>query len=428
VLTFFSPSGYEVRKHYAGADAVLYLPLDTREAADRFVETLQPIAAIFIKYDLWLNHIAALAARRIPIYLVAARFRQDQVFFRPWGGWHRNALRQLTRIFCQDEDSVQYVRLLLARTNSGAQKPELGYAPDTRFDRVLQVAAAPVVPEALRTFAAGASVLVAGSTWPADERLLSELCRQALMPRGWKLLIAPHEMHPAALQELCESLPGTVLRWSEIEAGLPPNPRQPTASEPESNLRQPTASEPESNPHQSTASGPESGTNTLPASGQPPAAEWPASQSQNSVSDGITAAIAKADCLIVDKIGLLSSLYALGSAAYIGGGFGAGIHNTLEAAVYGLPLAFGPRYQKFREAEELVALGAATSIRDSAALTAWFEGLLEPGVGTSGAQPPGLNATARATGQAAAAYVQARGGGTAMILQALLADLARRSG
>jgi len=389
VLTFFSPSGYEVRKHYAGADAVLYLPLDTREAAERFVETLQPIAAIFIKYDLWLNHIAALASRRIPTYLVAARFRPDQVFFRPWGGWHRNALRQLTRIFCQDQDSVERVRILLGGANPEAQKPAVAFAPDTRFDRVLQIAAAPAVPDALRAFAGTAPVLVAGSTWPADERLLAELCAHALLPRGWKLLIAPHEMHPAALQELHAKLPGNVLRWSHVEAEQPPSAGQP-----------PSASQ-----HGS-------------------AGHHPDAETQNSATAGMTRKIAEADCLIVDKIGLLSSLYALGSAAYIGGGFGAGIHNTLEAAVYGLPLAFGPRYHKFREAEELVALGAATSVRDGAALTTWFEGLLKPDAGESVHRNAALNDRARTAGKAAAAYVEAGRGGTAQVLQALRTDLA----
>jgi len=380
VLTFFSPSGYQIRKDYPGADAVFYLPLDTRQAAEAFVEVLYPIAAIFIKYDLWLNHIAAVAARAIPLYLVAARFRPDQVFFKPWGNWHRNGLHHLSRIFCQDQESVERVCSLLAQDKRPLRMPTVALAPDTRFDRVLKIAASPTVPDAIRVFARGRPVFVAGSTWPADEALLVDLAAHNLLPAGWKLILAPHEMHPSALRELAARIPGQVLRWSEVSPTL---------------LK-------ETDQHASP---------------------------QTSATAFADQHLAEADCLIVDKIGLLSSLYSLGSAAYIGGGFGAGIHNTLEAAVYGLPLAFGPRYHKFCEAEELVALGAAVSIRDVSELRYWFEGLVDHGASSAGVPASGtdLSNKAKAAGHAAATYVESGRGGTAIVLQALQEDLAGRA-
>ncbi|MBI1193183.1 MAG: 3-deoxy-D-manno-octulosonic acid transferase [Bacteroidetes bacterium] len=407
VLTFFSPSGYQVRKDYPGADAVFYLPLDTRQAAEAFVDALQPIAAIFIKYDLWLNHIAVLASKGIPIYLVAARFRQDQVFFKPWGSWHRKGLHQLTRIFCQDHESAALLRELFAKDQQPLPQPAITQAPDTRFDRVLAIAASPRVPETLKAFGAGKPILVAGSTWPADEVLLTELAQRKLLPAGWKLLVAPHEMREAALRELAARLPGRVLRWSEVEAAQPGQTGHAAADKADSAADLVADSA---------------------ADRADSAVDFPSSPAQTSPTLDANSLLAQADCLIVDKIGLLSSLYALGSAAYIGGGFGAGIHNTLEAAVYGLPLAFGPRYHKFREAEELLSLGAAVSVRNAAQLEQWFQGLL--GSGENSAGSPGntvfLNPAGQASGKAAAAYVEAGRGGTAMVLKALQVDLEGR--
>ncbi len=355
VLTFFSPSGFDVRKNYPGADAVWYLPADTRQRSGEFLAILKPSAGIFVKYDLWLNLLHQAAMNHIPLYLVAALFRPDQVFFRPWGNWHRNGLRCFRRIWCQDQDSAALIGPVLLSKHPDMQSPDVAIAPDTRFDRVLQIAASPEIPDHIQQFAAGRSVLVAGSTWAADENLLADLAEKELIPNGWALLIAPHEIHESAIVRLAGRLPGRVLRhsaWAEE--------------------------------------------NISSASLEDPAA---------------------ADCLIVDKIGLLSALYSTGKAAYIGGGFGAGIHNTLEAAVYGLPLAFGPRYAKFREAKDLIEIGAATAVRSPAELIAWFRQLGAAGVAGAG------GAAGNVAGEKAAAYVRAGAGGAAGILRAIVEDL-----
>ena len=342
VLTFFSPSGYAIRKNYPGVDAVWYLPLDVKNQAGEFLEIVQPVAGIFVKYDLWLNHLHQAALRRIPLYLIAARFRPDQVFFKPWGRWHRNGLRCFQRIFCQDPESVKLLTTIGLGTDPESY-PIVDQAPDTRFDRVLQIASSPQVPAPVQVFAKTHPVLVAGSTWPPDQELLGKLAVNALFAKGWKMIVAPHEIREEAMASLATSLPGKVLRYSTWEAeGFP-------------------------------------------------------------ISEGESAQI-----LVVDRIGMLSALYSLGQAAYIGGGFGAGIHNTLEAAVYGIPLAFGHRYKKFREAEDLVEMSAAASVINGEQLLQWF--LQLPQNGTS-------------AGKKAADYVRAHQGGTAALLSAISQDL-----
>lgn len=346
VLTFFSPSGYLVRRDYPGVDAVWYLPQDTRSHAEAFANLLQAELGIFIKYDLWLNHLHAAARCGTRLWLVAALFRPGQVFFRPWGSWHRSALLCFETIWCQDENSAELLRRLPGLNpqqlppQPAKPSPRVRVAPDPRFDRVLAVADAPALPPAVQSFARHRPVLVAGSTWEPDENLLVQLARESLLPAGWKLLIAPHNLREDALERLLQRLPGSALRYSRIAPD--------------------------------------------------------------------DACLEQADCLILDTMGMLSSVYAVGRAAYIGGGFGAGIHNCLEAAVYGVPLAFGPRHSKFREAVDLVRLGAAANVSDKAGLKRWFEGLARFG---------------QQAGAMSGSYVRERAGGTRLVLDALLASL-----
>ncbi len=286
VLSFFSPSGYNIRKDYAGADVVVYLPTDTKAKMTEFLDTLQVDLAIFVKYDLWPNLLHLLKEREVPIYLISAIFRESQQFFKPWGGWYRKLLTLFDAIFVQNVASKE----LLAKFNI-----ESIVAGDTRFDRVWDIARKPkVVEEALALkVEQGTKLLVAGSTWPEDEELLINYFNKA---ERLKLIIAPHEVDEAHISALCEKIKRPFLRYSERET----------------------------------------------------------------IGDDY-----KYDCLVIDEIGLLSSLYAYADIAYIGGGFGSGIHNTVEPAVYGLPIIFAPnRVYKFREAVDMLAEGAAFLIHN----------------------------------------------------------------
>lgn len=283
VQSFFSPSGYTVRHSYAGADTVVYLPTDSTPAVRAYLDALRPNIAIFVKYDLWPTMLSELKARQIPTYLISALFQQNQIYFRPWGGWYLTLLKGLQHIYVQDEDSR---KLLLAH---GVHK--VSVVGDTRFDRVCSLAQdsfpIPAV-ETLRTTAQ--HLLIAGSTWPADESLLLEYFHQR---SDIKLVIAPHEVDEAHIQQICSQIQRPYLRYSQLRGGED---------------------------------------------------------------------LGAIDCLVIDTIGLLSSVYRYADVAYIGGGFGRGIHNTLEAAVWGVPLLFGPNYSRFKEAQDLVALGAAKPI------------------------------------------------------------------
>ncbi|MDR1332556.1 MAG: 3-deoxy-D-manno-octulosonic acid transferase [Tannerella sp.] len=288
LLTFFSPSGYEVRKNYDGADVVCYLPFDTPFRVKKFLNLANPCMAIFIKYEFWLNYLHELRRRKIPAYLVSAIFRREQLFFRSYGGWYRRALACFDRLFVQDERSAQ----LLAEHGI----TNVSVCGDTRFDRVMDIRSQARILPVLDVFAGNGRfpLLVAGSTWPQDEDLIIPYFNSH---PGIKLVIAPHEIHRERLLDIESKLQRPSLRLSETN--------------------------------------------------------------QQSVADK--------DCLIVDSFGMLASVYRYGQMAYIGGGFGHGIHNTLEAAVYGIPVFFGPRYGKFKEAKDLIALGGAFALTGEAA-------------------------------------------------------------
>ncbi|MDR3262455.1 MAG: 3-deoxy-D-manno-octulosonic acid transferase [Tannerella sp.] len=287
LLTFFSPSGYEVRKNYDGADVICYLPFDTPYKVRKFLTLANPVMAVFIKYEFWLNYLLELKRRNIPTYLISAIFRREQFFFKRYGKWYRQVLFCYDRLFVQDKASAR----LLAEYGI----TRVSICGDTRFDRVLavqrQARLLPVVGEFVGN--GNQSMLVAGSTWPQDEEIL--LAYFNAHPEV-KLIIAPHEIHREHLIDIESKLKRPSIRLSETN--------------------------------------------------------------DQSVTDK--------DCLIIDSFGQLSSIYRCGRIAYIGGGFGKGIHNTLEAAVYGIPVIFGPNYRKFREAKELIAAGGGFSVTDEA--------------------------------------------------------------
>ena len=295
LLTFFSPSGYEIRKSYPLADYVYYLPADRPRNVSRMLDVVKPEIAIFIKYEFWLNYLAELRRRNIPTYLVSAIFRRQSIFFRAWGGAWREALRGYKRIFVQDEASKELLSTI------GVERVVV--AGDTRFDRVREIAAHATRVPIVEHFKGEDDLFVAGSTWERDEELLVELINKN--PRT-RFIIAPHEMDVERIARLVRSIKGGAIRYTEATLGLD---------------------------------------------------------------------VSHAQVLILDTVGMLSSVYAYARWGYIGGGFGAGIHNTLEAATFGLPIAFGTNYHKFQEAKDMIALGVATSVASATELTSWFASL-----------------------------------------------------
>ena len=295
LLTFYSPSGYEVRKNYEGADIICYMPVDTRLNAIRFLRLVRPVMAFFIKYEFWSNFLHILKHRNIPTYSVSSIFREDQVFFKWYGRSYAGVLKCFTRFFVQNEESK---RLL-----EGIGIPAVDVVGDTRFDRVLQIKeAAKQLPicEAFRTGVASSQsadvphhdfkVFVAGSSWPPDENIFIPFFNEH---KDWRLLIAPHVIAEEHLKLILSLIKGKkVVRYTQ----------------------------------------------TTPEEA------------------------AEADVLIIDCFGLLSSMYNYGDVAYIGGGFGVGIHNTLEAAVWNMPVIFGPNNKKFQEAQGLLKSGGGFEI------------------------------------------------------------------
>jgi 3-deoxy-D-manno-octulosonic-acid transferase len=283
VITFFSPSGYEIRKNTPLADAVYYLPLDTAKNAQEFISAIKPAMAIFTKYEYWYHFFNELHKQHVPLYIISSIFRPGQVFFRWYGGLHRKMLKLVTWFFVQDIASKHLLHDV-GITN-------VTISGDTRFDRVWENAQQPKELPEIAAFKNNQKLFIAGSTWPADEKLVAGLITQH---PDWKFIIAPHEIGEDKINGLVNLLPKeTTIKFSEI-----------------SNLT-------------------------------------------SNVSH-----------LIIDNIGMLSSLYQYADIAYIGGGFGAGIHNTLEAAAFGMPVIFGPKYDKFKEAKDLVELKAGFSISD----------------------------------------------------------------
>jgi 3-deoxy-D-manno-octulosonic-acid transferase len=283
LITFFSPSGYEVRKTYNGADYIFYLPIDTPSNAKRFVNIVNPEIVFFVKYEFWFNYIKNISLKKIPFFIISANFRHAQHFFQWYGGWFRNQLRGITRIFVQNKESV----VLLQKIGI----TQVTVSGDTRFDRVHSITKNVKQFPVIEKFCKNSDVFIAGSSWPPDEELLTKLINSE--KTKYKFIIAPHMVdkpHIAAIAEKIKK--GHVVLYSEAD---------------EENVMY-------------------------------------------------------AKVMIIDSIGILSHVYQYGKIAYIGGGFGSGIHNILEAATFGMPVIFGPKYHKFQEAVNLIKEGGAISI------------------------------------------------------------------
>ena len=340
LLTFFSPSGYEVRKNYDGADLICYLPIDTFTNARRFLRAVRPVEAFFIKYEFWYNYLHILRHRHVPVYSVSSIFRPGQIFFRWYGYQYRAVLRCFTHFFVQTENSKE----LLA---------ELGYdnvtvTGDTRFDRVLQIARQSKQIPAVETFlnmgepktdiAKRQFVFVAGSSWLPDEEIFIPYFAEH---KDWKVIIAPHVIGESHISQIMKLLEGRrVMRYSQL------------------------------------------GKND-------------------------ETALREADVLIIDCFGLLSSIYRYATVAYVGGGFGVGIHNLPEAAVWNVPVIFGPNHEKFQEALELTACDGGIPIKGSEDFVQAMTTLTE--------QPEELKRRSDAAGQ----YVKSHSGAASKILSAI---------
>ena len=325
LVTFYSPSGYEIRKNYAGADYIFYLPIDTPGNAKKFLDVAHPEIAIIVKYEFWLNLLSELKRRGVRTYLISAIFRRNSIFFRSYGSIWRQALDSFEQMFVQNEESKELLH-------------EIGFdnvvvAGDTRFDRVAEIALNVKKVPIVERFKGDSPLFVAGSTWGPDEEILQTLINDN--PQI-KFVVAPHEMENSRIERIIAQTKGGAVRYTCC----------------------------------------------------------------NEESD-----FSKTQVLILDTIGILSSVYGYATWSYIGGGFGVGIHNTLEAATFGLPIAFGPNYQKFKEARDMVALGAATKVESAEDLSAWFAPLRDD-----------KSALQRA-GSAAKSYTQRNQGATSLIMK-----------
>jgi len=293
LLTFFSPSGYEIRKNYEGADYIFYLPLDTPWDAKKFIRLVRPSLVVFVKYEFWFHYLDILYKEKIPVYIISAIFRPQQHFFKWYGGWARKQLKKVTRFFVQDQASEELLRA------KGIE--QVTVSGDTRFDRVATIASNAKSFPLVEKFAAQNAIFLAGSTWPDDEELILKLI-EAYGDR-MKFIIAPHEVHGARIEALKGLIQNSKFKIQNLNAEI---------------------------------------------------------YSELSEENAVTTRV-----LIIDGIGFLSHLYQYATIAYIGGGFGAGIHNILEAAAFGKPVIFGPRYEKFREAVDLIEAGGAFSVNNA---------------------------------------------------------------
>ena len=298
LLTFFSPSGYEIRKNYALADYICYLPLDTRTNARKFIGMVHPKKVFFIKYEFWMNYIEELSSHKIPLYLVSAIFNPEQLFFKKSIGysWYRKILFRISYFFVQNQQSADLL------SDIGINNTMI--IGDTRFDRVAEIAAKGKSLPIIEKFKGTSKLFVAGSSWPPDEKLLTEYFKKN---KKTKIIFAPHEVKESNIKRLIGSFPEPVLRYSTAVKDKDVN-----------NYR----------------------------------------------------------ILIIDCVGILSSIYRYADIAYIGGGFGVGIHNTLEAAIYNIPVLFGPNYKKFQEAVDLEKQGIAFHISNQDELTSYFDDLI----------------------------------------------------
>ncbi len=296
LVTFFSPSGYEIRKNYSGADYIFYLPLDTARNASKFIEIVQPVKVFFVKYEYWYHYLKILHQKKMPVYLISAIFRSNQVFFRWYGGWYRKMPGYFNHIFVQNDDSLNLLKKYgITHTSKSG---------DTRFDRVAEISRQTRTIAVVEKFCNSKTTVICGSTWEKDEEILLKYINQS--EDALKFIIAPHEIHESHIQRIISGLEKPYILYSEATA--------------------------------------------VNVTGK--------------------------QVLIINNIGMLSSLYKYGQCAYIGGGFGVGIHNILEAAAFHLPVVFGPNYHKFREAVDLIQLKGAFCIHDFSELSTVFNSFL----------------------------------------------------
>ena len=324
LLTFFSPSGYEVRKNYEHADIVCYLPIDTIRNARRFLRTVRPCMAFFIKYEFWYNYLHILKHRNVPVYSVSSIFREHQIFFRWYGKSYAGVLRCFTHFFVQNEKSKHSLHTLGIDT--------VDVVGDTRFDRVLQIKELAKQLPIVEAFKDGRKVFVAGSSWEPDEDIFIPFMNEH---RDWKLIIAPHVIAESHLRAIEQKLQLRTVRYTQ----------------------------------------------TTPEEAR------------------------EAQCLVIDCFGLLSSVYHYGEVAYVGGGFGVGIHNVLEAAVWKMPVLFGPNHQRFQEAQELVKAKGGFEITDCSSFARMMQQFMT--------QQEYL----RLSGEAAGSYVESKTGATHKVLK-----------
>ena len=299
IVTFFSPSGYEVRKNYQGADYIFYLPLDTKKNAKKFINLIRPDMVFFVKYEFWYHYFTELHKRKIPVYLVSTIFRPEQIFFKEYGKLFRDLLKTVSHFFVQNKTSADLLKTI-GITN-------VTISGDTRFDRVYDTCQNIKKSPVIEQFKQNKKILLAGSTWAEDEKIIYDL---PLEKYGLKLILAPHEVHESHIQSIIQQFsstlaPSQIIRYSQAN--------------------------------------------------------------ENNVKE--------MQMLIIDNIGMLSSLYQYGEIAYIGGGFGKGIHNILEAATFEMPIFFGTNYHRFQEAKELIKLGSAFSINNADELKNKIEAL-----------------------------------------------------
>jgi 3-deoxy-D-manno-octulosonic-acid transferase len=333
LLTFFSPSGYEVRKNYSGADYICYLPADTPGNAKSFVDILKPQIAFFIKYEFWYNYLVALKNSDATIVSFSTIFRKNQLFFKSYGGFYRNLLAYFDAILVQNEESVKLLE--------GIGLNNVIFAGDTRFDRVCQIAEAAPERTEIAAFAQSHFCMVVGSAWAADREVLVPIFNS--LEGKLKLIVAPHEIKEEELQAWEKGVDGKCLRYSSYKRN-----------------------------HFSADD-----------------------------LDGV-------GCLIIDNVGMLSSLYRYGKLAYVGGAFGDGLHNVLEAAAFGAPVFFGNRnYTKFQEAVDLISLSGATAVDSSGTLQREVDNLMEN------------SSVLKDRGMIARNYVFSHRGATAVVMEAV---------
>ena len=286
LLSFYSPSGYEVRKSYDKVDAVCYMPVDTPRRVKEFLDVVKPKMAIFVKYEFWGNFLEQLKQRNVPTYIISSIFRPNQSFFKPWGGMFRKMLGCFSYLYVQDDGSRELLH--------GIGIDNVTVCGDTRLDRVLQIKAqAKEFPEIAAMTSGDKLTLVVGSSWQPDEDIIIPYFNSH---PEMKLIIAPHEFDESRLEAMMARIKRPVARYTKLDQVDDPS---------------------------------------------------------------------QLDCMIIDCFGILSSLYRYGDVAYVGGGFGSGIHNVPEAAVYGIPVIFGPRHEKFREALELKECGGGFAINNA---------------------------------------------------------------